>query len=109
MSCQKHGYTNNAFCPECDIESIEVNSMTTDTPKRFREVEPLRMSDGFRVVTQSQGHNILIHMLVWDVSEARALRDWLTRALPPEYCECKPPVSASSGAYCCDCGHRIAE
>lgn len=83
--------------------------MTTDTPKRFREVEPLRMSDGFRVVTQSQGHNILIHMLVWDVSEARALRDWLTRALPPEYCECKPPVSASSGAYCCDCGHRIAE
>ncbi len=82
--------------------------MTTN-PERFREIEPLRMSNGVRVGAQSQKHNILIHMLVWDVSEARALRDWLTHALPPEYCECKPPVSASHGAYCCDCGKRIKQ
>ncbi len=23
MACEKHGYTNNVFCPACDLEVIE--------------------------------------------------------------------------------------
>jgi len=23
MSCERHGYTNNVFCPACDIEGLE--------------------------------------------------------------------------------------
>jgi len=25
MACEKHGYTNNVFCPACDLEAIEDN------------------------------------------------------------------------------------
>jgi hypothetical protein len=28
MACTKHGYTNNTFCPACDLETIERNRPT---------------------------------------------------------------------------------
>lgn len=30
MSCKKHGYTNNTFCPACDLETLE-NAMPNST------------------------------------------------------------------------------
>ena len=85
MSCQKHGYTNNVFCPECDLETIEVNSVTADTPERFREVEPLRL--GGRTLAEIRScydvrDTLDVRPRYHSIPEARALRDWLNKVLP---------------------------
>ena len=37
MSCIKHGYTNNVFCPVCDLETIERETMPPNhTDARLR-------------------------------------------------------------------------
>ena len=98
MSCQKHGYTNNVFCPECDLETIEVNSVTADTPERFRVVEPLQDAHGIVAQVCNERYDdsseyfgdnfgyrsVSIDIRCMSVPEARALRDWLNKALPEE-------------------------
>ena len=39
MSCIKHGYTNNVFCPMCDLETIEQNKPYKLTHKFFTRSE----------------------------------------------------------------------
>ena len=46
--------------------------MNDNTPERFREVEPLPIADGFKAATISNGRALIVHMLVWDIAEARA-------------------------------------
>ena len=58
--------------------------MSTNTPERFREVEPLPIADGCKAATIRNGRTLIVHMLLWDIAEARALRDWLNKALPEE-------------------------
>ena len=61
--------------------------MTTNTPERFREVEPLRLP-GWRNTGACLTGAMRTAMVMGDeyltVPEARALRDWLTKALPEE-------------------------
>ena len=61
--------------------------MSTNTPARFREVEPLRL--GGRTLAEIRScydmHDTLdVRPRYHSIVEARALRDWLTQALPEE-------------------------
>ena len=61
--------------------------MSADTPERFREVEPLRL--GGRTLAEIRScydmHDTLdVRPRYHSIVEARALRDWLTKALPEE-------------------------
>ena len=59
--------------------------MSTNTPERFREVEPLRDAGGLLMAhIWSKTQWIYLSAKVIDIEEARALRDWLTKALPEE-------------------------
>ena len=59
--------------------------MSTNTPERFREVEPLRDSGSLLMAhIWSKTQWIYLSAKVTDIDEARALRDWLTKALPEE-------------------------
>ena len=59
--------------------------MSTNTPERFREVEPLRDAGGLLMAhIWSKTQWIYLIAKVIDIDEARALRDWLTKALPEE-------------------------
>ena len=59
--------------------------MTTTTPARFREVEPLCDSGGRPAAyIASSSRWLAISQWGFDIREARALRDWLTKALPEE-------------------------
>ena len=61
--------------------------MSDKTPERFREVEPLRLP-GWRNTGACLTGAMHTAMVMGDeyltVPEARALRDWLTKALPEE-------------------------
>ena len=84
----------------------------TNKTERFREVEPLGMRVTICHVATDLPDGVPTVQICdkWcDITVAKQIRDWLTRALPPEYCECKAPVSASNGAYCCDCGKLVRE
>ena len=61
--------------------------MSANTNERFREVEPLQRTEGgyqyaFNAATRPD--MLIIGSATWTVPEARALRDWLTKALPEE-------------------------
>ena len=61
--------------------------MSTNTPERFREVEPLRL--GGRTLAEIRScydmHDTLdVRPRYHSIVEARALRDWLNKALPEE-------------------------
>ena len=64
--------------------------MTTNTPERFREVEPLCIIGEMDLAICPSAKDIKVRMWTDDshayltVREARALRDWLTKALPEE-------------------------
>ena len=57
----------------------------TDTPERFREVEPLRL--GGRTLAEIRScydvrDTLDVRPRYHSIAEARALRDWLNKALP---------------------------
>lgn len=56
----------------------------TLTPERFREVEPLALPDWTAHAAQVVKGIFQIGDIYWTVPEARALRDWLTKALPED-------------------------
>ena len=58
--------------------------MSANTPERFREVEPLALPDWTAHAAQVVKGIFQIGDVYWTVPEARALRDWLTKALPEE-------------------------
>jgi hypothetical protein len=58
--------------------------VSTDTPERFREVEPLILPDWTTPAACVVKGIYKIGDVYWTVPEARALRDWLTKALPEE-------------------------
>ena len=60
---------------------------STNTPERFREVEPLHLAgwrSTYACVTGAARAAIVIGDEYLTVDDARALRDWLTKALPEE-------------------------
>ena len=58
--------------------------MSADTPKRFREVEPLSIGRWTCCAERTHGDQVYIVGGYLKPSEARALRDWLNKALPEE-------------------------
>ena len=58
--------------------------MTTDTPERFREVEPLSIGRWTCCAERTHGDQVYIVGGYLKPSEARALRDWLNKVLPEE-------------------------
>ena len=72
--------------------------MSTNTPERFRVVEPLQDAHGIVAQVCNERYDdsgehfgdnfgyrsVYIDIRCISVSEARALRDWLTKALPEE-------------------------
>ena len=59
--------------------------MSANTPERFREVEPLRL--GGRTLAEIRScydvrDTLDVRPRYHSIAEARALRDWLTKALP---------------------------
>ena len=63
--------------------------MTTNTPERFREVEPLRLGQRALPDAEIESFHDMPEMLYvrskyYSIPEVRALRDWLTEALPEE-------------------------
>ena len=59
--------------------------MSDKNPERFREVEPLRDAGGLLMAhIWSKTQWIYLSAKVIDIEEARALRDWLNKALPEE-------------------------
>ena len=58
--------------------------MSPNTPERFREVEPLLNGD--RAAAYVSEFRLLVYTCHagLNISEVRALRDWLTKALPEE-------------------------
>ena len=58
--------------------------MSADTPARFREVEPLSLPDWTAHAAFVTRGIYKIGDVYWTVPEARALRDWLNKALPEE-------------------------
>ena len=65
--------------------------MSANTPERFREVEPLRDAGGLLMAhIWSKTQWIYLIAKVIDIDEARALRDWLTKALPEEIVDPTP-------------------
>ena len=65
----------------------------TNTPERFREVEPLRL--GGRTLAEIRScydvrDTLDVRPRYHSIAEARALRDWLTKALPEEIVDPTP-------------------
>lgn len=88
----------------------------SDKPERFREVEPLAEFDSvdalaFRI--EFPVHGIWIYGLgkPYSVLQARALRDWLNRALPPEPKPKRAYYETHEPPHCptCDCGKLVKE
>ena len=48
MSCEKHGYTNNTFCPACDLEEIE----------RHKKLELMDIGQFYVTICQDFGDEI---------------------------------------------------
>ena len=63
---------------------------STNTPERFREVEPLCILGEMELAICPSAKDIKVRMWTDDsrayltIPEARALRDWLTKALPED-------------------------
>ena len=71
--------------------------MSTDTPERFREVEPLRL--GGRTLAEIRScydmrDTLDVRPRYHSIAEARALRDWLTKALPESQEKVMPATKA---------------
>ena len=58
--------------------------MSTNTPERFREVEPLTIGRWVCCAERTHGDQVYFVGGYLNPAEARALRDWLTKALPEE-------------------------
>ena len=58
--------------------------VSDQSPERFREGEPLALPDWTAHAAQVVKGIFQIGDVYWTVSEARALRDWLNKALPEE-------------------------
>ena len=57
----------------------------TDAPERFREVEPLKyIAKTLDIHGAGFPTGISVGGIYLEVPKARALRDWLTKALPEE-------------------------
>ena len=62
-------------------------AVSDNTPERFREVEPLRL--GGRTLAEIRScydvrDTLDVRPRYHSIAQARALRDWLTKALPEE-------------------------
>ena len=57
--------------------------MSTNTPERFREVEPFRFGPHEWLARGGSVYVEIDHVYLL-VPEVRALRDWLNKALPEE-------------------------
>ena len=58
--------------------------MSANTNERFREVEPLSFCELIYTAYIDWKNLVVIDATYFSVSEARALRDWLNKALPEE-------------------------
>ena len=58
--------------------------MTANIPERFREVEPLDLDRCVGWAERIRGDRVYVVGGCLSPAEARALRDWLTKALPEE-------------------------
>ena len=68
-----------------DLQSSE--GETEMSAPKFREIEPLCLWDDdndANAEVDSNGLSINMGNMAWNVTEARALRDWLNKALPEE-------------------------
>ena len=66
-----------------DLQSSE--GETEVSAPKFRKVEPLQfLGDDDPIAADVASHLLWINMHGWTLDQARALRDWLNKALPEE-------------------------